>query len=279
MTLKAIFLLVVAGYALVAVAMFFGQRRLMYRPDPEHVAPADAGLAGVEEVSIATPDGNRIIAWYARARPGQPTLLYFHGNAGSLASRSERIRKYASRGRGLFMMSYRGYSGSSGTPSESANVADARLGYEALVKGGIMPADIIIYGESLGSGVAVQLAAEKPVGGLILDAPYTSLVDVAAGHYPWLPVRPMLLDRYDSMRVIGRVRSPLLVIHGEQDVVIPVAMGRALYAQANAPKDIVTFPEAGHTDHILFGSYEAINNWIERLRAGASAAGDPKAAN
>ena len=111
---------------------------------------------------------------WARARPGQPTLLYFHGNAGSLAFRSERIRHYQARGRGVFMMSYRGYSGSTGSPSESANVADALLAYTFLVDAGVAARDIILYGESLGTGVAVQVAAQKPVAGVVLDAPYTS---------------------------------------------------------------------------------------------------------
>ena len=115
------------------------------------------------------------------------------------------------------------------------------LAYEALRKDGIAPDDIILYGESLGSGVAVQVAAEKPVGGIVLDAPYTSIVDVAAGAYPFLPVRPFMFDRYNTMRYLRDVKAPLLVVHGEDDDVIPVTMGRAVYAAANGPKEIVTF--------------------------------------
>lgn len=266
-------LLLVAGgiYLAVALAMFFFQRQLMYAPESYKTDPRDEGLAGIEERHLRSSDGADVVAWYGKAMPGQPTLLYFHGNGGSLATRSERIRKYMSRGRGIYMMSYRGYSGSTGSPSEAANVTDAKSAWDDLVALGVAPADIIIYGESLGSGVAVQVAAAKTPSALVLDAPYTSMVDVAASHYPWLPVRPMLLDRYESAQSIGKVRCPLLIIHGEKDEVIPIEMGRGLFAAANEPKKIVTFANAGHADHYLFGSYDAINTWIDNLRSSVSA--------
>ena len=263
--LKTTLLIACGLYALIGAAMYFGQRKLMYHPDPTRTEPAAEGLNNVSERVLQSPDGEKVIAWYGKAQPGQPTLLYFHGNAGSLASRSERIRKYLARGRGMFMMTYRGYAGSTGAPSEAANVADAKLAYDALLKEGVKPEDIIIYGESIGSGVAVQVAAEKKAAGLILDAPYTAMADLASGQYPWLPVRLLLLDRYESKSFIASVKCPLLVIHGEKDEIIPVAMGRAMFALASEPKDIVTFPEAGHADHYMFGSYEAINAWIDKL--------------
>jgi len=252
-------------YAAVAVAAFIAQRKLMYFPDRTRVPPSNYGLLGVVERVLDAPDGARLVGWYGRAAPGCPTVLYFHGNAGNLASRSERVRKYTARGFGIFMPSYRGYSGSTGSPTERANVADAKLAYDALRKDGIAPEDIILYGESLGSGVAVQVAGERPVGGVVLDAPYTSIVDVAAGAYPFLPVRPFLFDRYETVRHLREVKAPLLIVHGEDDEVIPVEMGRAVYAAANGPKEIVTFPGAGHSDHHLHGSTEEIFRWIEEL--------------
>ncbi len=265
-------LVLAAVYAFAAVAAFIAQRKLMYFPDSMRVAPSSFALAGVEERLIKTPDGERLIAWYGRAAPGRPTLLYFHGNAGNLANRSERVRKYLARGLGVFMLSYRGYSGSTGQPTEYRNVADAKLAYEALLQDGVAAADIILYGELLGSGVAVQLAAEKPVAGVVLDAPYTSIVDVAVGAYPFFPVRWFLFDRYETLRFLPDVHAPLLVVHGEADEVIPVAMGRAVYAAANGPKEIVTFPGAGHSDHHLFGSGEEIYRWIDGVgKAGVPA--------
>jgi fermentation-respiration switch protein FrsA (DUF1100 family) len=253
-------------YLAVAVAAFLGQRALMYVPDPRYVRPEQDGLIGVEERILATPDGAKVIAWFGRSRPGQPTLLYFHGNAGSLSARSERIARYLARGFGIMMMTYRGYGGSTGRPSEAANVADAKLAYDALVASGVAPADIVLYGESIGTGVAVQLAASRPVGGVILDAPYTSIVDVAARAYPYLPVRPFLLDRYETMKHIDRIRAPLLIVHGERDSIIPVEMGREVLAAAGGPKQMITFPHAGHSDHHLYGSYEAITTWLAALR-------------
>lgn len=265
MRLKTALIIAVGIYLVVGLAMYLGQRKLIYLPETQRRLPANARLDGVAERVIETHDGERVIAWYAKARKGQPTLLYFHGNAGSLDSRSERIRKYKNGGRGIFMMSYRGYSGSTGSPSEQANVADGKRAFDTLVAEGVAPHDIIIYGESLGSGVAVQVAAARSPGGIILDAPYTSIVDIAAGQYPWLPVRPMLRDRYESDAYIASVHCPLLIVHGEKDDVIPVTMGRKMYELANAPKDIVTFKSAGHADHYLYGSYDAINAWIDKL--------------
>lgn len=250
-------------YLVIALAAFFGQRKLMYVPDTRYVTPAEANLPGVEEVWLETSDGAKVLAWYGPAAPGQPTILYVHGNAGSLSTRSERIARYLADGRGMFMMTWRGYGGSTGAPSEAGNVADAKLAYDTLVARGVSPDDIIIYGESIGTGVAIQVAAERKVAGVILDAPYTSIVDVAVRAYPYLPVRPFLLDRYESLRQLSEVMSPLLVIHGERDRIIPVEMGRAVYAAARGPKRIVTFPEAGHSDHHLYGSYQAVGAWLD----------------
>lgn len=253
-------------YAAAAVAAFVLQRRLMYFPDPQRVSPASFNLPGVTERIMDAPDGTRLISWYAPAKPGQPTILYFHGNAGNLANRSERLRRFRARGYGVLFLSYRGYGGSTGSPSERANVADAKLAYDALIGDGVAADDIIVYGESLGSGVAVQLAATNEVGGLVLDAPYTTIVDVAARVYPYLPVRPFVFDRYETVRYLPRVKAPVLVMHGEQDRIIPVEMGKAVYAAANEPKEIVTFPRAGHSDHHLYGSYEELFRWIDALR-------------
>jgi hypothetical protein len=263
----------VGGYLLLAAAAYLGQRRLMYFPHGGRVAPANVGLQGVAEREIATPDGARLVAWQAKAAPGQPTLLYFHGNAGSLALRAERLARYRARGRGMVMVSYRGYSGSTGSPSEAANVADALLAYDLLVREGVRPEDIILYGESLGTGVAVQVAAARAVRGMIMEAPFTSALDIARARYPFLPAGLLMLDRYETLRHLETVRAPVLVIHGERDGVIPLAHGRRVHAAVRGPSEIVTFPEAGHSDHHRHGSTEAVNAWIDRLAAMAVGAG------
>ena len=259
---------VAAAYAVVAFAGYFGQRKLMYFPDRARVQPAEVGLTGVEERVLKTPDGARVVAWYGKARPGQPTLLYFHGNGGSLAIRAERVRRFMAEGWGVYMMTYRGYGGSTGTPTEINNVADARLAYGALVLEGVAANSIIVYGESLGTGIATRIAIERPVAGLILEAPYTSIVDVAAQAYPFLPVRWLLVDRYETSRYIANVKVPLLIIHGEHDGVVPVAMGRELVRMANEPKRLVVFPQGRHSNLYVDGNNatDVVRRWIAELK-------------
>jgi fermentation-respiration switch protein FrsA (DUF1100 family) len=252
----------IALYVVVVGAAWLGQRHLMYVPNATRVAPAAAGLAGVQEQVLAAPDGARLIAWHTPARAGRPTLLYLHGNAGNLAGRADRFERYQRLGFGLMMLSWRGYSGSTGNPTEANNVADATLAFDTLVESGVPAHDIVVYGESLGSGVAIQLAGARPVAALVLDAPYTSIVDVAILSYPYLPVRPLLLDRYESDRHIAKVTAPVLVLHGERDTVIPVTMGRALYERVPGPKKIALFPEGGHIDLDSYGAVEIVAQWI-----------------
>lgn len=260
-----------ALYALVVAAAWLGQRHLMYVPDRTRVAPDKAGLQGTTEVLLEAPDGARLVAWQAAAQPGRPTLLYFHGNAGNLAGRADRFARYQSLGYGILMLSWRGYSGSSGRPSEAKNLADARLAYDRLIREGVAASDIVLYGESLGSGIAVQLAAEKRVGAVVLDAPYTSVVDVALRTYPYLPVRPLLADRYESDRHIRGVTAPVLILHGERDAVIPVAMGKALYALANEPKRLALFAEGGHVALDEHGAVEVVSRWLGEIKTARSA--------
>lgn len=260
--------LILALYVLVVVAAWLGQRRLMYVPDAGRYSPASVGLVGVSEQEIVAPDGARLVLWRIAPQPGRPTILYFLGNAGGLATRADRFRRYLATGLGLTMMSYRGYSGSTGSPSEANNVADAVLSYDMLIRENLKPADIFLYGESLGSGVAVQLATVREVGGVILDAPYSSMVDMAALTYPFLPVRPLLADRYESNLHIAKVSAPVLVLHGGEDELIPVAMGRRLHAVANEPKELIVFPKGRHTDLDEHGAVEHVVRWIATHHGG-----------
>ena len=257
-----------AAYLCIALAAYFGQRSLIYFPDRARASPAEEGLPGVEERTLRTPDGARVLAWYGKARPGQPTILYFHGNAGNLADRAERVRRFMGQGWGVYMMAYRGYGGSTGSPSETANVADARLAYGALVLEGVAPERIVIYGESLGTGVAARLAVERPAAGVVLEAPFTSVADVGARAYPFLPVRLLLKDRYETSAYIPQIRMPLLILHGERDRTIPVAMGRELFRLANDPKQIAIFPKGEHSDIYINGNnaLDVMRGWIGSTR-------------
>jgi fermentation-respiration switch protein FrsA (DUF1100 family) len=254
------------AYACLVLAAWLGQRRLMYFPDSSRISPAAAGLTDVEERLLDVSDGARLVTWQTAPRSGQPTLLYFHGNAGGLVNRAGRFARYQAIGYGLLAVSYRGYSGSTGRPSERANYGDAILAYEALRQRGVAPEDIVVYGESLGSGVALALAAQRKVGAVVLDAPYTSVVDIAAGQYPFLPVRALLTDRYESDVLIRQVTAPVLIMHGARDAVIPVEMGRNLYALAKEPKRLVIFPNGRHVDLDEHGAVQDVQKWVSEAR-------------
>ena len=260
--------LLIIGAVIVAalLAVWMLQRNLIYHPDPERIAPAAIGLKGVEEVVLQRPQGVNVIAWYARAQDGQPTLLYFHGNAGNLAARAERVMLFQQAGYGIFMMSYRGYSGSTGSPTETNNIADALAAYAYLMAENVYAEDIVLYGESLGSGVAVQVAKQQDVSGIILDAPYTSLADVGARIYPYLPVRLAIADHYDSLSVITQVNAPLLIVHGTNDFVIAIELVRQLFEAASKPKKFVKLEGAGHSDHYGYGSFYHMRQWIASIR-------------
>ena len=271
-TLAKILAGVVGVYLLVALVMYMGQRRLMYFPDTARTLPAEAGLPNVGERVLNTPDGARIVVWYGKAKPGQPTLLYFHGNGGGLAERAERFRRFMSQGWGVYMMAYRGYAGSTGYPTEANNVADARLAYGALMQEGVPADSIILYGESLGTNLATRVASEKVSAGLILEAPYTSVLDIALTDYPFLPVRLLLSDRYETDKVLPQVKVPLLIIHGKEDGIIPVSMAQKLAKLANEPKRLVIFPEGDHSDLYVNGNnaLPVVRDWIRGLGRRAS---------
>lgn len=242
--------------------LVFVESKVIYRPLGGYMLPWAVGLQDVKETLLATPDGNRLVAWHAAAKPGQPTLLYFHGHAGNLAGRASRIARFKDEGWGVFMLSYRGFSGSSGLPSEENNVTDGMLAYEKLLELGVKPSDLFVYGESLGSGVAVQVAARKPVAGLVLDAPYTSMAEIAQQRFPIFPVRAVMRDRYESDRRIGQVHVPVLIMHGEKDDIVPVEQGKRLAALAAEPKTLVLFPEGDHGNLPDVGGVDAMRHWM-----------------
>lgn len=238
------------AYAGLMLAMYLLQRGLQYHPENKGLTPEAVGLSGIEVNLLDTPDGERIVTWYAPARPGRPTIVYFHGNAGEIGDRPKRFEYYSTRGFGVLYVSYRGFGGSTGEISERGLVTDAVAAYDWLISRGVEPRQIALLGESLGTGVAVQLAAQKPVGAVALEAPYTSTADIAAAIYWWLPVRLLMKDQFRSVDHIGKVTAPLLVVHGEADTLIPVQYGKALFALANEPKEIAVVTGFGH--EVLF---------------------------
>ena len=204
--------------------LYLAQRSLQYFPERRRTMPAAAGLPKAEEVVLDTADGEHVIIWHVPPRWEAPVFLYFHGNGGSLRWRDERFRALISDGSGLIALSYRG---SSGRPTEKGLSEDAAAAYAFAIAR--YPAErIVLWGKSLGSALAIALGAEKPVGCLVLEAPFTSAVDVGARHYWFLPVRLFMKDQFRSDLCISRVRAPVLVVHGENDAIVPIALGKRL---------------------------------------------------
>ncbi|PZO01150.1 MAG: alpha/beta hydrolase [Hyphomicrobiales bacterium] len=259
----------VAVYAALLAMLYLRQRDLVFPRDATRAEVAQTGLAGAQEVTLTAADGERLVAWVVPPRAGKPVILYFHGNAGNLGrpGRVGRFRALTEDGTGLLAVSYRGYGGSTGSPSEEGLHLDARAAYGAAAER-FGAAQLVGYGESLGTGVVLKLAAEVPLAAVILEAPYLSTVAVAQGVYPYVPVRLLMLDPFRSDTVIGRVGVPLLVLHGARDGVIPFAQGEALYGLANPPKRFLRFPQGGHEDLPAHGSMPEIRLFLADVARG-----------
>ena len=242
--------------------LYFTQRSMMYFPDLVHTSPAQAGLSEAQEVELKAADGEYSHAWHIAPREGRPVILYFHGNGGALRDRVERFRKLVRDGTGLVALEYRGYGGNTGTPTEAGLIADAEAAF-AFAAARYPAKQIVLWGESLGSGVAVALATRKSVGRVILEAPFTSTVAVAASRYWYLPVGLLMKDQYRSDELIGRVTAPVLILHGVRDQVVPFAMGERMFELTTAPnKHIVRFLDGDHQDLDAQGALHAVNRFL-----------------
>ncbi len=230
--LVSLLAIALCAYALICLAMFVLQRSLQYFPDPSPMDPAAAGLPQARAETLATPDGERLAAWWVAPRDDRtPVYLYLHGNGANLHARASRFARLVADGAGLYAPSWRGYGGSSGTPTEAGLQLDARAAYDALRARGIASERIVLYGESLGATVAVMLAAERPVRALLLDSAFGSALEVAADAYPWLPVRWLLRDTYRADLAAPRVTVPVLQVHCVDDPVTPFASAQRLHAR------------------------------------------------
>ena len=254
----------VVGYAALVGGLYLFQRQLLYHPD--RTRPELFGLEqlGVREMQLSTEDGLSLLSWYLPPRPGGPVIVYFHGNGGHIGYRAERLLRFAREGYGVLMAEYRGYGGNPGIPNEAGFYADGRAALALLDRAGVAPNRIVLYGESLGSAVAVALAVEHDVAAVILEAPFTSVAEVAQCHFRYVPASRMVIDRFDSLSRIGRVKAPLLVLHGERDRLVPIRFGRALLDAAPEPKEGWFSPEAGHENLARYGSLDAVVAFIER---------------
>jgi fermentation-respiration switch protein FrsA (DUF1100 family) len=250
------------GYAGLVVLLYVTQRSLIYHPDRTRLSPQEAGLPAADEVVLDTSDGEKVIVWHVPPGPGRKLVVYFHGNAEILPWRVERHRALIADGTGLVALSYRGYAGSTGSPSEEGLARDAIAAYR-FAAARYAANRITLWGHSLGSGVAVRLAAEQPVARLILEAPFASAVDIAAAMFPFAPVRLLMRDQFRSDARIGRVAAPVLIMHGVRDQVIPIAAGERLYGLVRAPKRLVRFPAGDHDNLDEFGAVAVVHEFLE----------------
>lgn len=237
-------------YFALLTGLFLAQRDFLYVPSYNKPLLTSAGIIGMEEIKVQTKDNLTLFGWYkAPAVPEKPTILWFHGNASDVGWSAVRAMPFIKQGYGVLLAEYRGYSSNPGKPTEEGLYADGRAFWEWLKDHDTKPENIILYGESLGSAVALQLAYENPVlFTLVLEAPFTSVLDIARTRYPMVPVSMLLKDRYDNAAKIRAVRAPIIIVHGDADKVVPLAYGQSLYENAPEPKSMIVIQGGGHND-------------------------------
>lgn len=260
--LRIFALLSIVAYAAIVAAFYFSQRSLLYFPPRGYLStPPNKRFL---EVPVTTSDGLRLKAWYAPASSKSFTIVFFHGNGDSLLGAAQIGEPYVRAGYGFLAVEFRGYSGLPGKPTEAGLYSDGRACVGELIASGVAPQHIILYGHSLGSGVAVQMAEEFRVGGLMLLAPYLSIPSLAQIHYPFLPARLLVLDRFENQKKIGDIHVPMLIASGAEDELIPPAQGAKLFSLANEPKEYHSIPGTGHNDS--FDAFAPLSlDWIGRV--------------
>jgi hypothetical protein len=232
-------------YVLIVGALFLFQRKMLYFPHAQMELPAAYNVTMAQETLIAE-DGTKLVVWKHAPQEGMPVILYFHGNAGNLSFRAEKFNAFVEAGFGVYALSYRGYGGSEGSPSEQAIYADARALIVDVTQ--TYPLErIVLYGESLGTGVATQMATEFAAKATVLEAPFTSIAARAQEIYWFIPVSPLLKDRFDSLSKLAEVKTPLLIFHGGKDRIVPIHHGKKLFEAAKEPKQAVFFDGITHT--------------------------------
>ncbi|ALA16607.1 MULTISPECIES: alpha/beta hydrolase [Chelatococcus] len=262
-------------YGLMVAGLVVFQRDLLFPADAAPIDGSVAAIPGLEQVQLETSDGESLNAWVVPPAPNRAVLVFFHGNAGNLALafRVSRFRQLVADGTGLVAVSYRGYGGSTGRPSEAGLHRDGAAAY-AYAAERFGTERLFAYGESLGTGVAVRLAAEQRLAGVILEAPYLSTAKVASGIYPFVPVSLLMNDQFRSDEIVGRIGVPMLILHGMRDGVIPFAHGEALFGLAVTARRFVRFVDGGHVDLFDHGAVPHIQRFIADTLAGRVAGTD-----
>lgn len=275
--LRDILLFSIGIYVLLGGLLWLSEPGFIYHPSSERVAPREDWI---HPVRLNTADGEQLTAWYSEAERGCPTFLFFDGNAGRPEIQSGRWQRLHDQGAGFLAVYYRGYSGSTGEPSEEGLHIDAQAGLSWLLRRDIDPNDIVVHGFSLGSGPAVRLAAANAVGALVLEAPYLSMSQLAREKLPLYPFDLFMRDSFRSDLWIGALDEPLLVVHGSEDRLIPADHGAALVALAPEPSEFVEINGADHATLVRDGFYDEVwpflaRNWTASASPGRSCGVQP----
>ena len=235
-------------YFFILVYTYIFQRNLLYHPGENNYF-GDQLKVEVEKVKIKTQDNIELLSWYhSKNIDSYKTILFLHGNAGSLENRIHKINHFKDMNINFLLIAWRGFNGNKGKPTEKGLYEDARSAVAWLKSKGIKENNIVIYGESLGTGVATEIAQKKNFAGVILESPFTSMIDAGKTKYPYLPVRLLLKDKYESNKKIKNIKSPILIMHGKVDKIVPFYMGKKMYELANQPK---YFYFSDYDDHMM----------------------------
>ena len=231
-----IILIIFFIYFLVLVFLYFYQRNLLYYPNENNYSE-DKISVDIENVRIKTSDNIELLGWYHEKNLKDfKTLIFFHGNTGSLENRIHKLNYFRDMNINFLIIAWRGFSGNNGNPSEQGLYEDGKSAIDWLIKKGVSEKNLILYGESLGTGVATHLAQNKNFAGVILETPFTSMIDAAKKFYPYIPVKLLLKDKFENYKKIKNINSPILIMHGELDQLVPFSMGKKIYEIANEPK-------------------------------------------
>jgi fermentation-respiration switch protein FrsA (DUF1100 family) len=264
-TLVQLVLIIFFIYILILVFLYFNQRNLLYHPNENNYS-GDKIAVDIKKVTILTSDNIELLGWYHEKNIKDfKTIIYFHGNAGSLENRIHKLNHFHEMNVNFLIIAWRGFSGNNGNPSEQGLYVDGKSAIDWLIKKGVDEKNLILYGESLGTGVATHLAQNRSFAGVILETPFTSMIDAAKIFYPYIPVNLLLKDKFENYKKIKNVKLPILVMHGEKDQIVPFSMGKKIYEMANEPK---YFYFTKYDDHMM--EYDeklvlAIKSFLKRL--------------
>jgi fermentation-respiration switch protein FrsA (DUF1100 family) len=223
-------------YLIVLAYIYLFQRNLLYHPSDNGYQEDEINF-DYKEIYIQNKEGIKLKAWlHEKDLVNKKTIIFFHGNAGNLRNRNYKLNELSKFDINFLIVAYRGFSGNQGKPSEQGLYEDARSALDFLKIKGVKEKNLILYGESLGTAVAIETAQNKDLAGIILESPFTSMVELAHKYYPFLPVKFLLKDKYETIKKLPKINSPLLVLHGKIDNIVPFAMGKKIFNKANEPK-------------------------------------------